>query len=259
MRFFPKSVGKPRTDKPVEVAQEADPCATYFIRVPKEDIKPVLSDAWRDPSVPRRQYETCTGRELDNYRNGKPVEPFDVLVTILKEGVPDLDQKSLLEIGCSSGYYCEALKIKGIKAEYHGCDYSESFIAFAKTLFPEIDFQVQDARALTYESGRFDIVVSGCCLLHIMEYEEVIQETARVTKDFVVFHRTPVLHTRETSYYMKTAYEVEMFEIHFNERELLRLFREQGLKVLDIITFSAAYDEKIQDFYAYKTYLCQKN
>ena len=234
------------------------PPASGFITIDKDDIRQPLSDAWKDPLVPLRQYESCTRTELENYRNGLAVEPYDVLVSVLKDSVPYLDSKSLLEIGCSSGYYSEVLRIKNIKVKYNGCDYSEAFIDFAKAQFPGVDFQKQDACGLEYRDGQFDIVVSGCCLLHILDYSKAIREAVRVAKEFVIFHRTPVLHSKETSYCLKTAYEVEMFEIHFNERELFKLFRENDLRIIDIITFNIAYDQLVGDFFAYKTYLCEK-
>lgn len=248
-RIFKKTVAASVTER----------ISTDFTKVNISDIESVLSSSWQDPSVPQRQYEACTKKELDNYRKGLPVMPFDVFMDILQDNIPDLDNKSLLEIGCSSGYYSEVLKIKGINLKYSGCDYSEAFIKFARELFRDIDFQVQDARSLTYTDRSFDIVVSGCCLLHILNYKKAIEETARVAKEYVIFHRTPVLHEKETSYFIKTAYGVKMFEIHFNERELLKLMKINGLKVIDIITFSASFDSSMGDFYAYKTYLCQKS
>jgi len=230
-----------------------------FVEINKNGIETALSDAWKDPSVPQRQYNACTRKQLQDYRNGFPVEPFDALVNILKDNITNFENQKLLEIGCSSGYYSEVLKIKGINVAYYGCDYSESFIKFARNLFPDrADFQAEDACALAYPDKSFDIVVSGCCLLHIMDYKKAIEETTRVVKDYVVFHRTPVLHKKETTYFIKTAYGVRMFEIHFNERELLRLIRENDLKIVDIITFNASFEESIGDFYATKTYLCKK-
>lgn len=229
------------------------------VEVSKRAIKCELYDSWKDPSVPLKQYETCTRGELEKYRKGEPIEAYDVLVDVLKSMDVGLDKKTILEIGCSTGYYSQVLKLRGINAEYHGCDYSESFVKFAQRLFPGIDFQVQDACSLTYPDNFFDIVISGCCLLHIMDFEKAIGETVRVAKDYVIFHRTPVLHRKETSYYIKKAYGVEMFEIHFNEREFLRLFRENHLKVLNIITFSIGFEETTKDFFAYKTYLCEKS
>jgi SAM-dependent methyltransferase len=232
------------------------PALKDFVQVRKEDITNDLSDSWKDDRVPQQQYEICTKEEINNYKNKIPVLPFDVFIDILKENIPNLDDKTILEIGCSSGYYSEVLKIKGIKAEYHGCDYSSAFIEFAKELYPGLDFQVQEACGLSYPDCSFDIIVSGCCLLHIMDYEKAIAEAARTAKEYVVFHRTPVLHRKETSYYVKTAYGVRMFEIHFNERELLGIMRKNGLRVEDIITFNAFVGDS--DFFAYKTFLCSK-
>ena len=229
-----------------------------YTQVRREDIRVGLSDSWKDPAVPKRQYESITVKELDRYRNNEPVQPFDALVNIIKESIPSAAVASILEIGCSTGYYSQVLKIKGISGTYHGCDYSDTFIAFASSLYPEIDFQVQDACSLAYATDQFDLVISGCCLLHIMDYEKAIAETARVAKKYVIFHRTPVLHIQDTSFYLKNAYGVDMFEIHFNEREFLRLIRDNGLTVLDIITFNITALSAGNDFFSVKTYLCSK-
>lgn len=243
--------------EPVKPEEPAVLPPSNFVEVKKEAIPGELAESWKDTGVPQQQYETCTKNEINNYKNQLPVLPFDVFIDILQENIPRLDDKTVLEIGCSSGYYNEVLRIKGIKAEYHGCDYSPAFIELARQLYPGVDFQVQDACGLTYPDASFDIVVSGCCLLHIMDYDKAIAETARTAREYVVFHRTPVLHQTETSYYIKTAYGVKMFEIHFNERELLGLMRRNGLKVEDIITFSLSMTDR-GDCAAYKTYLCSK-
>jgi SAM-dependent methyltransferase len=229
-----------------------------LVEINVQDIIAELSDSWKEPTVPERQYEECVKKALRDYKNGLSVTPFDVLVDILKDNIQGLSEKTLLEIGCSSGYYSQALKIKGIYSKYYGCDFSEAFIDLAKKLSPGIDFQVQDACALGYSNNSFDIVVSGGCLLHILDYPKAIKETARTTKEYAVFHRTPVLHKKQTSYYIKNAYGIKMFEIHFNERELLRLMRENNLKVMDIITYNPSIEGSSGDFYTYKTYFCQK-
>ncbi len=240
------------------VPTESNSLFSQMVPVSKEEVETNLSEAWQNPEVPQRQYELFVKKQLEDYRNGQPLDVYDNIIDIIKDNI-DIDAtKSILEIGCSSGYYNEALKIKGVKAEYSGCDYSGAFIDFARKLYPGIDFQEQDARSLTYPDSSFNIAISGCCLLHIMAYEKALAETARVAKDYVIFHRTPVLHKKETSYFIKTAYGVKMFEIHFNERELFRLMKKNDLRIIDVITFDACFEESIGDFYAYKTYLCEK-
>ncbi len=228
------------------------------MEVERDRVDAMLSDAWKSPVLPLNQFEACTKRELESYRRGQPVQPYDVLVDILQNNLGDLDGKSLLEVGCSSGYYSEVLQIKGIRAEYHGCDYSPTFVQFARELYPEPDFQVRDARSLGYPDEAFDIVVSGGCILHILEYPSAIAESARVAREHVVFHRTPVLHDRQTTYYLKTAYNVRLFEIHFNERELLKSFQDNDLRVVDVITLGSTSEVSSRDWEAQRTYLCEK-
>src|SRR6185436_8101530 len=109
------------------------------------------------------------------------------LVEILRRNIPHLDHLQLLEIGCSSGFYSEVLRIKGIDTAYRGCDYSRAFVALARQCYPAVPFDVEDAVDLTYASGTFDIVVSGGCILHIADYEKAIAEAARVSRQYVVF------------------------------------------------------------------------
>ena len=222
-------------------------------------IKSELVDAWKNVLIPQRQYQEVVLDALEKYRNGLSIEVFDVLVNILKDNILELNKKTLLEIGCASGYYSEVLRLKGIDVEYHGCDYSVAYIDFARKLYPEIDFQVQDARFMTYPDKHFDIVVLGGCLLHIKEFDLAIAEAARIAKNYVISHRTPIWHKKETSFHIKVAYGVEMFEIHFNERELLKLFRKNSLKIIDIITYNFGFQEGLMDVFTYKTYLCIKD
>jgi hypothetical protein len=106
-------------------------------------------------------------------------------------------------------------------------------------------------------SDSFDIVISGCCLLHIANFEEAIKESARVSSRYVLFHRTPVLHMAPTTFFRKLAYGIQTIEIHFNEEELLSLFRKHGLSVIAISTLDISW--KAGDAYATKEYICEKS
>ena len=216
-----------------------------------------LRDSWRDRTIPAKQ-RALVDEQLVDYRRGEPVVVFDALVDILRNGVEDLAGAKLLEIGCSSGYYSEAFEIKGLRVRYEGCDYSPAFIELARQRYPGLAFDVQDATQLRYGDAAFDVVVSGGCILHIPEYERAIAETARVSRRWVVFHRTPVLHMHGPIIYTKKAYGVDTIEIHFNEQALLRLFSSYGLRVVDINTHSIGWEQASADALAMKTYLCER-
>ena len=234
--------------------------ASQFRPVPPENFSRVsgrLSASWMAEGIPAKQWAVVEP-QLASYRAGKPSPAFDALVDILVQNVSELHNRSLLEIGCSSGYHSEVLRCKGVEASYQGCDFSAAFIHLARQMYPSIQFDVEDATRLSYGPDSFDIVVSGCCLLHISEYEKAVAEAARVSREFVVFHRTPVLHMTGPAFFTKNAYGVEMLEIHFHEQQLVRLFVTHKLHVVDINSHLSLPESRQSDPLVYKTYLCQK-
>jgi 2-polyprenyl-3-methyl-5-hydroxy-6-metoxy-1,4-benzoquinol methylase len=216
-----------------------------------------LSESWLGHQIPVRQ-RAVVDEQLAAYRAGQPSPGFDALVETLLYNIPQLEKKSLLEVGCSTGYYSEVLRCRGVTVSYQGCDFSPAFIHLARQIYPGIPFNIEDATRLSYNANAFDIVVSGCCLLHILNYKEAIAEAARVARAYVVFHSTPVTHISKTSFYSKKAYGVRMFEIHFNEQELVRMFAAYGLRIVDVNSHLSLQVNRQAEPLIYKTYLCRK-
>jgi SAM-dependent methyltransferase len=221
-----------------------------------ERVAAALGSAWQDPAMPRAQLAVAEA-ELQAFARSERVPVFDVFVNLLKR-VPDVGAKTLLEVGCSSGYYADVLRLRGLNTRYTGCDFSSAFIDLGRSRQPGIELEVQDATRLRYPDRSRDIVVSGCCILHIADYPAAIREAARVAREYVLFHRTPVLHTTPTTFYRKLAYGVQCLEIHFNETELLRHFRVAGLRVVDAETVSLGGHAPAGDVLLVKSYLCEK-
>ncbi len=219
-----------------------------------------LRNSWQDNALPVRQRELVEN-QLQQYRSGKHIDVFDVFDVFVSslQLLPDLTSgMSLLEIGCSSGFYSEVLEIAGLQVIYSGCDYSDAFIQLAREKYPTINFSVEDATLLSYPDNQFDIVVSGCCLLHIPDYMVAVIETARVACRYVIFHRTPVIWGKPEQWYRKQAYGVETVEIHFNEPDFLALLDRCGL---DLITTHTLHEERQYSDstgHAVRTYVCMK-
>ncbi len=214
-----------------------------------------LRGAWQSQDLPARQRE-LVDTQLAALRRGEPVDVFDVMTRALRALPSDVRGMSVLEVGCSSGFYSEVFEIAGLDVSYAGCDYSDAFIGLARQKYPALRFDVEDATALKYGDNAFDIVISGCCLLHIPEYEAAVAETARVACRYAIFHRTPVVLGQPNVYYRKQAYGVETVEIHFNEPQFLKLLDRQGLELIANYTL----DEFVQDGVgsANRTYVCKK-
>lgn len=216
-----------------------------------------LRNSWQDIALPQRQRE-LVDYQLYQYRSGARIEVFDVFVDSLR-AIPDLKGMTLLEVGCSSGYYSEVIEIARLPIKYYGCDYSEAFICLAKEKYPFIEFAIEDATAMNYPESSFDIVVSGCCLLHIPEYKKAIAETVRVARRYAIFHRTPIVWGQAERWYRKQAYGVETLEIHFNESEFLARVKKMGLKLISTYTFNkGSVDASSAKGHAIRTYIFRK-
>lgn len=214
-----------------------------------------LRMAWKDKAIPGKQRQLVERQILD-YKNGKSNINFDILVQVLKAVEGCNKPLRVLEIGCSSGYYSEVFDLSGLETDYTGCDYSEEFISMARNLYPNHKFDVEDATSLGYKDNEYDIVISGCCLLHIPEYKKAITESARVAEKYIVFHRTPIVTGEKTKYYKKLAYGVETVEIHFNEDKLLRIFADNELAIVSSYTLNEDINNGVGS--ATRTYVCKK-
>lgn len=215
-------------------------------------LKSNYSEAWKDTSIPHKQLE-LTKRELPNFMN---VPTMKSLVELMRKIEPD--GQSVLEIGCSTGYYSEVLKKSGFDIEYEGCDYSPDFIKLAQERYPAIKFKISDATKLDYQDAQFDISISGSCISHIVDYEKAIAEAVRIAKKFVIFHRTPMIHKHETIFTERSAYGIAMLGILFNEEALMNLFKKYGLAVKTTSVLTTFYIEDLNEPISIKSYLCEK-
>jgi SAM-dependent methyltransferase len=197
-----------------------------------------LRGAWLSQEVPARQRHLVED-QLAGFRRGARVDVFDVMVKALRDLPETTEGMSVLEIGCSSGYYAEVLRIAGIDLTYTGCDYSAAFVSLAREKYPHLRFDVEDATVLRYADSAFDIVVSGSCLLHIPEYAQAVAETARVARRYAIFHRTPVVLGQPEKRFRK-----------------LLLLAQHGLALIATYTWFETVSSGVGS--AQRTYVCKK-
>lgn len=190
------------------------------------------TEAWMDPSIPVKQL-ALTDSELRQWRNGVRLAPFDALTAVLVG-----HSGSVLEIGCGVGHCAEIIASAGDFA-YTGVDYSPEFIRFAKQRRGWFKFEVMDALLLDYPDKQFDIAISSCCILHIIDWRTALKESCRVARSTVILHRTPVSE-QHTRYFFKKAYGVQCVEIHFNREEILAEMELHGFR----LTHSAVINEE---------------
>lgn len=224
-----------------------------------------LEDAWKSPLIPQRQWDVIA-LERDKIEHGKYMEvpPYRAFVDCLT-GIINYDYKrkdtmeypaSIIEIGASSGLYSRLIeKAFGKTFDYTGLDYSQAFVDFAKKTHPDVKYLLGDAVCLeNIPTNKYDVVISGCCLLHIPEWKKAMREAVRVAKSYVIFHRTPIVTKKQTYSFTKLAYGVECMEWNFNRRDFFGTIDLLGLKVInEVEVFSQPEID-----YSHITIGCQK-
>jgi len=218
-----------------------------------------LARAWQSPNVPEQQWRVVQP-QLEKLSRGNMIPEFAVFQAGLETSGLDGDGPcELLEIVCSSGYYSQVLAQERPNWRYSGVDFSEEFIVFGKKMFPSVNLQVGDARDLPFQNKAFDIVVSGCVLLHIFEWKLAIAESARVASKYLLLHRTPVAFD-QTKMFTKVAYGQKMIEWTFNESEIIENFGRVGFQcVKDWFVYDETILSKKSTRPAQKTYLMRRN
>jgi trans-aconitate methyltransferase len=78
----------------------------------------------------------------------------------------------ILDVGCGTGHLTAQIAESG--AQVTGVDRSAEMVAAARLAYPNLKFEISDARKLTYE-GEFDAVFSNATLHWIHEPELVLQ------------------------------------------------------------------------------------
>lgn len=93
------------------------------------------------------------------------------LATDLVELLAPQSGDRILDLGCGTGYLADKIASKG--AEVVGIDYATTMIEQARSKYPNLHFEVVDARDLRYKE-EFDAVFSNAALHWITEPEKVI-------------------------------------------------------------------------------------
>jgi len=234
--------------------------STGYRVLTREGAERAARDAsgWHSARSAARQakaYETL----LANLRAGRP--RVDLSVAAEAIAATGLTRPSVLEVGCGNGYYSEVLSrlVQG-GLSYTGLDYSPAMVESAKERYPEQHFDVGDATALGFSDNAFDIVFNGVALMHILNFEGCIRESARVCRSHAIFHCVPTFVDHQTTYFSKFAYGEPVIEVVFNETDLRAMFAQSGLNVVRIWS-SVNYDvfDVVGSHSRMITYLCTKS
>jgi len=98
----------------------------------------------------------------------------------LLDAVKAEQNTSLLDLATGPGYVAAAARRRG--ANVIGVDFSESMIAKARRLYPEIDFRIDDVERLSFIEGEFEAAVMNFGILHLARPGLALSEAWRILR-----------------------------------------------------------------------------
>lgn len=188
-----------------------------------------MTVAYKDKGIPAKQRE-LVDRQLAKMKEAQWPSHFDVTRLALKriqreEGFPVV-RLNLLDAGCSSAYYSEIFDYfcPGM-VHYTGVDYSPAMVDMAHTIYPDRPvFEADLVNLRFFLPHRFDIGFTGATIIHMRQWRLAIRELARVSRKWLVLHRTNVWSDDSlTSCTRGEAYDVPVDYYIFNRSELFDL------------------------------------
>jgi ubiquinone/menaquinone biosynthesis C-methylase UbiE len=100
--------------------------------------------------------------------------------------MPELDELTVLDLGCGSGADTEWAKENNAKKLF-GVDISVELLEVAKTHHPDSNFSAMDISALAFKNDSFDLVYSSLAMHYISNWAKSLGEIRRVLKQEGMF------------------------------------------------------------------------
>ena len=151
---------------------------------------------------PSGYYHQYTIRDQGGHvlRTSGPHPCVAVLASLNKFGYPkDFSGKTVLDIGCNSGFYSFAAKLRGARSVL-GIDYFQHCVDQAvlmrEVLQLDVDFRQGDGEALSEGRETFDIVLNTGVIYHLQNPMQFLVNMARMTRELMVLESEMLIEPR---------------------------------------------------------------
>ncbi len=138
----------------------------------------------------------------------------------------------ILDVGCATGYFLEAAKIKGYKS--YGVEFSDYSANIAKTKFGDANIFKGTLEECQFENGSFDVIAMSDLIEHVRNPIETLQKAHQLLNEHgIIMIMTP--DTSSLSYKLMkqkwTHYKLEHF-YYFNKQALQQAALQSGFKLI---------------------------
>jgi len=140
--------------------------------------------------------------------------------------------RSLLEIGCGTGNYAQALAQAGFRVT--PTDPTPEMVRRALAKLPDAPAAIVDAQALPYRGGSFDCAVAIKVINHVPRWQLMLTEARRVIRDgpFVMVHATKeTIQANWITHYAPSLLNERRF---LPEAETAEALRSAGFRSVDV-------------------------
>lgn len=181
-----------------------------------------------------RQKQAVYYNKIYQERKAVAMRPLEAYKDFLKHLEPLAEGKNFLDVGCGTGYLLKLVAEQGLQT--YGVDISEQAVKVAQQNNPYSDIQVASAENLPFLSNFFDYISCLGSLEHFNDLKKGLLEMTRVTKPSALF----LLVVPNKNYLFwrfkkeKGTAQREIGEKLLSLKEWLKIFQEQGLKIIKI-------------------------
>ncbi len=95
---------------------------------------------------------------------------------------PIQDKKSVLDLGCGTGYCLPELKKLYPQAKIMGGDLAPGMLRHAKSHYPQFEYEISDAENLPFEDEQFDLIFSSLAVQWCDDFSQVLTNAYRCLK-----------------------------------------------------------------------------
>jgi SAM-dependent methyltransferase len=148
----------------------------------------------------------------------------------------NMDDASILEIGCGPGNITKYLLNKNPALKIKGIDIAPNMIALAKANNPTADFKVMDCRVIDQLQDKFDGIVCGFCLPYMSEPDalKLIKDCSNLLTGTGVLYISFVEGDYLQSGFQTASSGDRTYFYYFPLEWLQRVLRDNGFKRIEV-------------------------